>query len=78
MSKKSENLTHQELLLAIIETRTAVLQAASQLTPEAQNTAFFGVWSVKDLIARGHPIRGIHKFSGLIVKGDCHICMSGF
>jgi hypothetical protein len=49
MKLKSENI--QELLLAIIETRTAVLQAASQLPPKAQDTAFLGVWSVKDLIA---------------------------
>ena len=40
-----------KLLSAIIETRTAILQEASQLSPEAQNTAFLGVWSVKDLIA---------------------------
>ena len=51
MSKKSENLTMQELLLAIIKTRAAVLRAASQLSPEEQNTVFLGVWSVKDLIA---------------------------
>ena len=42
-----------ELLSAIIETRTAILQEASQLSPEAQDTVFLGVWSVKDLIARG-------------------------
>lgn len=42
---------NQELLSAIIETRTAVLQAASQLSHEEQNTVFLGVWSVKDLIA---------------------------
>ena len=41
----------QELLLAIIETRTAILQEASQLSHEEQNTVFLGVWSVKDLIA---------------------------
>ena len=51
MSKKSENLTNQELLSAVIETRTALLHAASQLSHEEQNTVFLGVWSVKDLIA---------------------------
>ena len=51
MSKKSEHLTTQELISAIIETRTAILHAASQLSHEAQNIAFLGVWSVKDLIA---------------------------
>jgi len=50
MSKKSQT-TKQELLSAVIETRTAVLQAASQLSPEDQDTVFLGVWSVKDLIA---------------------------
>ena len=39
------------ILSAIIETRTALLQAASQLSLDAQNTVFLGVWSVKDLIA---------------------------
>jgi len=51
MSKKSENLANQELLSAIIKTRTALLKTASQLSHEAQNTAFLGEWSVKDLIA---------------------------
>jgi len=41
----------QELLSAIIETRTAVLQAASGLSPTAQDAVFLGVWSVEDLIA---------------------------
>jgi hypothetical protein len=50
MSTKSET-TKQELLPAVIETRTAILQAASQLSHEEQNTVFLGVWSVKDLIA---------------------------
>jgi len=53
MSKKSKNLTNQELLSAIIEIRTAVLQAASGLSLTAQDTVFLGVWSVVDLIARG-------------------------
>ena len=51
MIKKSENLTNQELLLAVIETRTALLHAALQLSHEAQDTVFLGIWSVKDLIA---------------------------
>ena len=44
-------LNKSELLSAVIETRTAVLQAASRLSPTAQDTVFLGVWSVKDLIA---------------------------
>ena len=51
MSKKSENLTNQELLSAVIETRTALLHAASQLSHEEQNTVFLGTWSVVDSIA---------------------------
>ena len=51
MSKKPENPTNQELLSAIIETRTALLQAASRLSLEARDTVFLGIWSVKDLIA---------------------------
>ena len=50
MITKSQT-TRQEILSAVIETRTAVLQAASQLSHEEQNTVFLGVWSVKDLIA---------------------------
>ena len=50
MNTKSQT-SNQELLLAVIETRTAVLQAASQLSLEAQDTVFLGTWSVKDLIA---------------------------
>ena len=50
MREKSETL-NRELLSAIIETRIAVLRAASQLSLEVRNTAFLGVWSVKDLIA---------------------------
>jgi hypothetical protein len=50
MSTKSQT-TRQELLSAVIETRTAVLQSASQLSHEEHNTVFLGVWSVKDLIA---------------------------
>ena len=50
MGIKSEE-QNQVLLLAVIETRTAVLQAASRLSPTAQDTVFLGVWSVKDLIA---------------------------
>jgi hypothetical protein len=52
MSAKSQT-TKKELLSAVIETRTAVIQAASQLSHEEQNTVFLGTWSVKDLIARG-------------------------
>ena len=49
--KPKPETSNQELLSAIIETRTALLQAASQLTHEEQNTVFLGVWSVADLIA---------------------------
>ena len=50
MNTKSQT-SNQELLSAIIETRTALLQAASQLSLEAQDAVFLGVWSVADLIA---------------------------
>ena len=40
-----------ELISSLIETRTAVLQAASGLSPTAQGTIFLGIWSIKDLIA---------------------------
>jgi hypothetical protein len=50
MSTNSETLK-QELLSALIETRTASLRTASQLTPEVQATVFLGVWSVVDLIS---------------------------
>ena len=50
MSTKSQT-TKQELLSAVIETCTAVLQAASGLSPTARDTVFLGVWSVVDLIA---------------------------
>ena len=72
MSTKTHT-TKQELISAIIENRTALLHAASQLSLEARDTAFLDVWSVVDLIARGHPIRGMYKPSGLNAKGDCHI-----
>ena len=49
MSTKSES-NKDELLSALTETRTAILQAASQLSPEAQDTVFLGIWSVKELI----------------------------
>ena len=51
MIKKYENFTNQDLISAVIETRTALLNAASQLSFEARDTVFLGVWSVKDLIA---------------------------
>ena len=50
MSTKSETLK-RELLSAVLETRAALLQAASGLSPTAQDTVFLGIWSVKDLIA---------------------------
>ena len=48
---KNPQTSNQELLSAVIETRTFLLQAASQLSPAAQDTVFLGVWTVKDLIA---------------------------
>jgi hypothetical protein len=50
MSTKFQTI-RQEPLTAVIETRTALLHAASQLSLEAQDTVFLGVWSVVDLIA---------------------------
>jgi hypothetical protein len=50
MSTKFQTI-RQEPLSAVIETRTALLHAASQLSLEAQDTVFLGVWSVVDLIA---------------------------
>lgn len=50
MSIKFE--THkQEFISGLLETRTSILHAASQLSPAAQDTVFLGIWSVKDLIA---------------------------
>jgi hypothetical protein len=43
----------EQLLSAVIATRTAVLQAASGLSPTAQDTVFLGIWTVIGLIARG-------------------------
>lgn len=40
-----------KLLHNLTETRTAILHAASQLPPKAQNTVFLGIWSVVDLIS---------------------------
>jgi hypothetical protein len=50
MSKKSENLK-QELFSSLLKTRNAIIQEASQLSTEAQNTVFLGTWSLKDLLA---------------------------
>jgi hypothetical protein len=38
-------------LLKFIETRTTILQEASQLPPAARNTIFLGTWTLKDLLA---------------------------
>lgn len=50
MNTKTEFLKH-DLLSALLETRTSILQEASQLSPTARNTVFLGVWSLKELIA---------------------------
>lgn len=68
MSPKSQSFM-SGLISAIIETRTTILKEASQLSPTSQDTVFLGVWSMVDLIARGYPIRGIYKPSGLIAQG---------
>lgn len=44
-------ISKSELLSKLIETRTAILIAVSQLPPEAYDTVFLGIWSIKDLIA---------------------------
>ena len=49
--KVKSKIIKQELLSAVIKTRNAVIQAASSLSPTAQDTVFLGIWSVKDLIA---------------------------
>ena len=49
--KKETNTSKAKLLSALRETRTAILQAASELSPTAQDTVFLGTWSVKDLLA---------------------------
>lgn len=50
MSTKSE-IHKKELLSGLVETRAAILHEASQLSSEARNTIFLGIWSVVDLIA---------------------------
>jgi hypothetical protein len=50
MSKKYE-IHKKELLSGLVDTRAAIIHAASQLSPETQNTIFLGIWSVVDLIA---------------------------
>jgi len=50
MRTKSQT-TKQELIANLIETRTAILQEASQLSHEEQNTIFLGTWTVKDILA---------------------------
>jgi len=50
MSIKPET-RKSEILSGLIETRTAIINEASQLSPAAQDMVFLGVWSVKDLLA---------------------------
>ena len=47
----NSKFNNSELILSLAETHTAILQEASQLSSEEQNTVFLGVWSVVDLIA---------------------------
>lgn len=50
MAIKLETLK-QDILSHLMETRAAILHAASQLSPTAQKTTFLGTWSIKDLLA---------------------------
>ena len=50
MSTKLDTIKH-DLLSGLLQTRTAILHTASQISPTAQNTVFLGVWSIKDLLA---------------------------
>jgi len=50
MSIKPET-RKSEILSGLIETRTAIINEASQLSPAAQDMVFLGVWSVRDLLA---------------------------
>lgn len=50
MNTRSDTL-ERELLSGLIKTRVAILQAASDISPDARNMVFLGTWSVVDLIA---------------------------
>jgi hypothetical protein len=50
MNTKLDTIKHVPLS-RLLQTRTAILHTASQLSPTAQNTVFLGVWSIKDLLA---------------------------
>ena len=41
----------REIISNLLETRATITREASQLSAETQDTAFLGVWSIKDLIA---------------------------
>ena len=46
MKKQSETIK-VELFTNLTESRAAILEEASQLSPTAQDTIFLGVWSLK-------------------------------
>jgi hypothetical protein len=50
MTTKSEPLKNK-ILSSLTKTRTAILHEASQVPPEARDTAFLGAWSLKDLLS---------------------------
>ncbi len=41
----------QRLVAELTEARSAILQAALALPPDAQDTPFLGVWSAHDIVA---------------------------
>jgi hypothetical protein len=50
MSRKSESIK-EEILSGLVETRAAILNEISQLSPHAWDTVFLGEWSARDLLA---------------------------
>ena len=50
MSAKSKALK-SALLSGLAKNRAAILAAAAQVPPEARDTVFLGIWSLKDLLA---------------------------
>ena len=41
----------EELIAGLIEVRTQILDAVSDLPPDKQDEVFLGSWSIKDLLA---------------------------
>lgn len=44
-------IKQDKIVAGLVETRRALLAAASSLTPKDQDEVFLGIWSVKDLLA---------------------------